>query len=103
MNTEENTLFDISGKISNHSLEKIRLFSDKMPNHYIEKLIEIIELISKFEQHAEECLKNNPDDKNIHEWLKRSALSINKIVGSTLLQFARIEGIIKENNTILDK
>ncbi|KAB8031010.1 hypothetical protein [Fluviispira multicolorata] len=41
-----------------------------------------------------------PDDKKTHEWLTISANNLDRLLSSTLLQLARLEGFIDEDNNI---
>ncbi len=103
MNFTENPLLDNTGKLTEKTIKELKQHSDMLECKCPTKLLEIIELINQFESYTDECIKNYPQDKNTHEWLKYSAININKLLSATLLQLARLEGFIDENNLICNR
>ncbi|WGL60114.1 hypothetical protein QEJ31_00665 [Pigmentibacter sp. JX0631] len=100
MSFEENSLLDQNGKLTKDSIQKLKDNADMLECQCPSKLIEIIELINNYEAYTDDCILKYPNDKTTHEWLKYSAININKLLSSTLLQLARLEGFLTDNNTI---
>ena len=100
MNFEENSLLDQNGKLAKDTILKLKENTAILECQCPTKLIEIIELVNNFEAYTEDCILKYPNDKTTHEWLKYSAININKILSSTLLQLVRLEGFLTEDNTI---
>lgn len=100
MSFEENSLLDQNGKLTLDTINKLKENADMLECQCPTKLLEIIESINKFESYTDDCILKYPNDKTTHEWLKYSAININKLLSSTLLQLARLEGFLTEDNKI---
>jgi len=90
-------------QISEEAIEELRQHADMIECECPSKLMGILENVRAFEKYTEQCIEKYPDDKATHKWLKSSAVNLDQLISTTLIQLARIEGFINENNEIIDR
>ncbi|NIV14896.1 MAG: hypothetical protein GWN62_27605 [Aliifodinibius sp.] len=67
------------------------------------KLMQILEQVRDFTKYTEQCIEKYPEDKATHKWLKSSSMNIDQLLSTTLIQLARYEGFINEDNEIVER
>lgn len=73
--------------------------SCECPQH----LVEILDVIQKFSKYQESCLNSTPQDEYIHTWLMASSKNLEHIVSNTIMNLARMEGLVDHNNEFIAK
>lgn len=64
-------------------------------------LVEILAKVREFQQYEIKCQNSSEKDRAIHEWLYQAAVNIDQMLSVTIIQLARLEGMIDEENRIL--
>lgn len=90
-------------QINEDAIAELKKHADMIDCECPHKLIEILNVVRDFEKYTDECIEKYPDDKDTHLWLKSSALNIDQLLSTTLIQLARIEGFINEKNEFIDR
>lgn len=90
-------------QISEEAIAELNKHADMIDCECPHKLIQILKVVREFEEYTDECIEKYPEDKDTHVWLKSSALNIDQLLSTTLIQLARIEGFIDENNEFIDR
>lgn len=90
-------------QINKDAIAKLKKHADMIDCECPHKLIEILNVVRDFEKYTDECIEKYPEDKDTHLWLKSSALNIDQLISTTLIQLARIEGFINEKNEFIDR
>lgn len=93
-------LYDENGIISQEAmdeLEKVGMSAScECPRH----LVEILRSVKEFTKYQEDCLIEKPQDQVIHNWLKASSINIEHLLSGTIINLARLEGLIDHENKI---
>jgi hypothetical protein len=90
-------------QISDEAIEKLKEHVDMIECECPAKLIEILDQVRNFTEYTTECIEKFPEDKSVHKWLRSSSLNIDQLLSTTLIQLARFEGFINEDNEIVDR
>lgn len=90
-------------QISEEAIEELSKHADMIECQCPNKLIEIIEKVRSFIDYTDECIDKYPEDRDTHKWLKSSAMNIDQLLSTTIIQLARFEGFIDEENRIVDR
>ncbi len=90
-------------QINDEAIAELKKHADMIDCECPHKLIEILNVVRDFEEYTDDCIEKYPDDKDTHLWLKSSALNIDQLISTTLIQLARIEGFINEENEFIDR
>lgn len=90
-------------QISDEAVKELGNHADMIECQCPNKLIEILEKVREFERYANDCIEKYPDDRDTHKWLKSSAINIDQLLSTTIIQLARFEGFIDEENRIVDR
>ena len=90
-------------QLSEEAIEALQTHADMIECECPHKLIEILNVVRDFEDYTEECIEKYPDDRETHLWLKSSAINIDQLISTTLIQLARIEGFINSDNEFVDR
>jgi hypothetical protein len=90
-------------QISEEAVEELRKHADMIECQCPNKLIDILDVVRDFTRYTEHCIDKYPEDRDTHKWLKSSAMNIDQLISTTLIQLARFEGFINENNEIIDR
>jgi len=88
-------------QISQEALEELEKHADMIECECPSKLMEILNQIRDFTEYTEQCIEKYPEDKATHKWLKSSSMNLDQLISTTLIQLARYEGFINENNEIV--
>lgn len=90
-------------QVSDEAAEELRKHADMIECQCPNKLLDILEVVRDFERYTENCIEKYPEDRDTHKWLKSSAINLDQLLSTTLIQLARIEGFIDEENKIVDR
>lgn len=90
-------------QISKEAASELRHHADMIECQCPNKLLDILEQVRQFTHYTEECIEKYPEDRDTHKWLKSSAMNIDQLLSTTLIQLARYEGFIDENNQIVER
>lgn len=90
-------------QISKEAVEELKKHADMIECQCPNKLIDILEFVREFTKYTEECIEKYPEDRDTHKWLKASAINLDQLLSTTVVQLARFEGFINENNEIVDR
>ncbi|HBQ60660.1 MAG TPA: hypothetical protein DD671_13835 [Balneolaceae bacterium] len=90
-------------QVSEEAAKELRKHADMIECQCPNKLLDILEVVRDFERYTENCIEKYPEDRDTHKWLKSSAINLDQLLSTTLIQLARIEGFIDEENKIVDR
>ena len=90
-------------QISEEAVEELKRHADMIECECPARLMEILEQVREFTKYTEECIEKYPEDKATHKWLKSSSMNIDQLLSTTLIQLARYEGFINEDNEIVER
>ncbi|BBH52562.1 hypothetical protein [Fluviispira sanaruensis] len=100
MNEQTNNLISEDGRLTDETVHLLSQNSDMIECKCPEKLLHILAVVRDFKSYTVNCIDLYPNDAKVHLWLKSSADNLDKLLSATLLQLARMEGFIDENNHI---
>jgi len=90
-------------QISEDAVKELEKHADMIECQCPNKLIDILQKVREFEEYTEECIEKYPEDRDTHKWLKSSAINIDQLLSTTIIQLARFEGFIDANNEFVDR
>jgi len=94
-------LYDSKGIITKEAMAEIEIIgktaSCECPRH----LVDILKSVQAFTEYQSNCLNQNPQDEIVHEWLLASSKNIEHILSGTIVNLARMEGLIDPDNNIV--
>ena len=64
-------------------------------------LVDILAKVREFQQYELKCQNSSEKDRATHEWLYQAAINIDQMLSATIIQLARLEGMIDEQNRIV--
>ena len=94
---------DDGSRLAPEATKELRKHADMIECECPHKLLNLLEQVRDFTEYTSECIDKYPEDQATHRWLKSSAMNIDQLLSTTLIQLARIEGFIDENNEIVDR
>jgi len=98
-----NITVEDGSQISDEAMKELKIHADMIECECPIKLMEILKVVREFGKYTDECIEKYPDDRGTHIWLKSSAINIDQLLSTTIIQLARLEGFIDENNKIVDR
>jgi len=98
-----NILVEDGNQISEEAVKKLREHADMIECECPTKLMEILDKVREFTEYTTECIEKYPEDRDTHKWLKSSSMNLDQLLSTTIVQLARFEGFINENNEIVDR
>ena len=98
MNVLNNNLIFEDGRLTDETIDLLNKYSDMIECKCPEKLLQILLIVRDFKNYTESCIELYPNDTKVHIWLKSSADNLDRLLSATLLQLARMEGFINEEN-----
>jgi len=90
-------------QISEEAVEELKKHADMIECECPARLMEILDDVREFTAYTEQCIEKYPEDKATHKWLKSSSMNLDQLISTTLIQLARYEGFINEDNEIVDR
>ena len=100
MNTKK--LLDENGIITDETLKTLKLKSTNVSCECPDHLIKILEAVKAFTEYQDNCIIEKPGDELTHKWLKSTSINLEHLLSNTIISLARMEGMIDEENKILD-
>lgn len=64
-------------------------------------LVDILTKVREFQKYEQNCQNGSEKDRATHEWLYQAAINIDQMLSATIIQLARLEGMIDEQNRIV--
>lgn len=95
-------LLNKSGLISEEAIEKLQKKAPDVSCQCPGQLLDIYRQIQAFTEYQQKCLNQSPQDEMIHKWLQSTSVNLEHIVSNTIITLARLEGMIDEDNQIID-
>ena len=78
-------------------LKKASLLDCECPRH----LVNILEQVREFQKYELSCQNKSEKDRSTHEWLYQAAINIDQMLSATIIQLARLEGMIDDQNQVV--
>jgi len=92
-----------NGRLTETSVDTLRQYSDMLACQCPEKLLEILHSIRSFIDYSDSCIVRYPADAETHVWLRTAALNLDKLLCGTVVQLARMEGFIDDQNNLIPR
>lgn len=96
-------LVEDGSQISEEAVKELRNHADMIECECPTKLMDILETVRDFTEYTTECIEKYPEDRDTHKWLRSSSMNLDQLLSTTIVQLARFEGFINENNEIVDR
>lgn len=90
-------------QISEEAVKELEKHADMIECQCPNKLVDLLRNVREFIDYTGECIDKYPEDRDTHKWLKSSAINIDQLLSTTIIQLARFEGFIDENNKFVDR
>jgi len=90
-------------QISEDAIQELEKHADMIECQCPSKLIEILQKVREFTDYTTECIEKYPEDRDTHKWLRSSSINIDQLLSTTIIQLARFEGFIDEENRIVER
>jgi hypothetical protein len=78
-------------------VKKASVLDCECPKH----LSEILAKVREFQIYEQSCILKNEKDRETHEWLYQAAINLDQMLSTTIIQLARLEGMIDSENRIV--
>lgn len=95
-------LLNKSGLITDEAIEKLQKRSTDVSCQCPGQLVDIFRQVQAFTEYQKKCLNQTPQDEMIHKWLESTSVNLEHIISNTIISLARLEGMIDDNNQIID-
>lgn len=90
-------------QLSSEAMDELRKHADMIECQCPSRLLQLLEQVRDFTEYTSGCIEKYPDDAPTHRWLRSSSMNIDQLLSTTLIQLARIEGFINEENKIVSR
>ncbi|WP_340104039.1 hypothetical protein [Rhodohalobacter sp. 8-1] len=90
-------------QISEEAAKELQKHADMIECQCPNKLIDILRTVRDFIDYTDDCIEKYPEDRDTHKWLKSSAINIDQLLSTTIIQLARLEGFIDEDNRFVNR
>lgn len=90
-------------QLSEEAIAELKNHADMIECECPHKLIDILNVVRDFTDYTTECIDKYPEDAQTHKWLRSSSINLDQLISTTIIQLARYEGFIDENNEIVDR
>ena len=97
-----NNLIDKQGILTEEALKKLKAYGKTASCECPKNLVELLESVKEFTQYQENCIIEKPADEVTHQWLKSTSITLEHLLSGTIVNLARMEGIIDDNNDFID-
>lgn len=98
-----NILVEDGSQISEEAVKELRKHADMIECECPTKLMDILETVRDFTDYTTQCIEKYPEDRDTHKWLRSSSMNLDQLLSTTIIQLARFEGFINEDNEIVDR
>ena len=100
--SKENKMLDKRGILTSESLDEFEKRGNGVSCECPDHLVQILRRIREFTEYQDECINLTPQDELTHNWLKTTSLNLEHIVSSTIVNLAKMEGILSHDNEFID-
>lgn len=97
------SVFKEGNRLTTESLQQLTQHADMIECQCPTHLIDILNKIRAFSDYTTECIQKYPNDQATHKWLAGAALNLDTLLSTTIVQLARHEGFIDENNNFISR
>ncbi|MBC7691275.1 MAG: hypothetical protein H7222_05855 [Methylotenera sp.] len=66
------------------------------------QLVLILARIREFQTYEQNCILKSEKDRETHEWLYDQAINLDQMLSATIIQLARLEGMVDSENRIVE-
>lgn len=98
-----NITVEDGSQISEEAIKELEKHADMIECQCPSKLMEILQKVREFREYTSECIDKYPEDRDTHKWLRASAINLDQLLSTTIIQLARFEGFIDGENQIVDR
>ena len=95
-------LLNKAGLLSEESIEMLQKKAPDVSCQCPGQLIDIYRQVQAFTEYQKKCLNQKPQDEMIHKWLQSTSINLEHILSNSIVTLARLEGMIDENNQIIE-
>lgn len=81
----------------NEIIKKAAMLECECPKH----LVLILAEIRKFQAYEQTCIARSEKDRETHEWLYQASINLDQMLSATIIQLARLEGMVDSENQII--
>ncbi len=92
-----------NGCLTVESLGKLEKYTDLIECECPAHLMAILDKVRAFDAYTTECITKFPNDAKTHKWLQTAARNVDALLSSTILQLARMEGFVDEQNEFVPR
>lgn len=92
-----------NGRLTDDSVDTLRQHTDMLACQCPGKLLEILDSIRSFTDYSNSCIVQYPADAQTHVWLRTAAQNLDKLLCGTVMQLARMEGFVDDNNQLIPR
>lgn len=78
-------------------LKHASVLACECPKH----LVDILARVREFQAYEQRCLHRSERDRETHEWLYQASLNLDQLLSATIVQLARLEGMVDGDNRIV--
>ncbi len=64
-------------------------------------LSQILAAVRDFQKYEQACIHKSEKDRETHEWLYQAGINLDQMLSATIIQLARLEGMIDSENRIV--
>jgi len=61
----------------------------------------ILAKVREFQVYEQNCMQRSEEDRETHEWLYQAAINLDQMLSATIIQLARLEGMVDSENRIV--
>lgn len=91
------------GTLTSQAVTELRKHADMLDCECPTHLLAILERVREFERYTTSCIERYPEDAGTHQWLKAAASNIDSLLSATVVQLARIEGFVDDQNRLVER
>nr|BFD58182.1 hypothetical protein CKG001_02890 [Bdellovibrio sp. CKG001] len=95
-------IFD-NGHITPEALAELSRHTDLIECECPAHLMAILAKVREFHDYTTECITKYPKDAATHIWLQTAAKNIDAMLSNTIVQLARMEGFVSEENEFVSR
>lgn len=95
------SLLDANQLLTDFAESEILKNASKLSCECPKHLLFILEKVRSFQEYEKGCINSSEKDRATHEWLLEQSLKIDRLVSSVIIDLARREGMITEQNDVV--
>ncbi len=94
-------MFDKRGILTDEAIKEFKRLGNGVSCECPEHLVGLLIAAKEFTSYQKVCLKEKGEDDLTHQWLKSMSLNFEHLISSTIVNLARMEGLIDEDNNFI--